>query len=159
MTFFSIELALFAVVLLWLGGITIILYRRLFSHRRVAGENKTEEILQLLDSLEKKIQQLQYRSDSMEQAISRLRESEKRHVQKIGFVRFNPFADTGGEQSFVLALMDAEDNGITLTALHGRTGTRWYTKIIKKGKGSVLELSKEEEKAIRRAASSTNLNE
>jgi hypothetical protein len=70
------------------------------------------------------------------------------HIQKIGVVRFNPFSDTGGSQSFTITLLDGKNNGVVMTSLYARTGNRWYIKQVKEGKGIGLELSKEEESAV-----------
>lgn len=75
------------------------------------------------------------------------------HLQRIGIVRYNPFSDTGGAQSFSLALLDAAGTGIVITSLFARTGNRWYVKEITGGKGKGIDLSKEEEVAIRKAQS------
>lgn len=71
-------------------------------------------------------------------------------VQKVGVVRFNPFKDTGGDQSFVIALLDNFDSGVVISSLHTREGTRIYSKPIEKGK-SKYQLSEEEQMAIERA--------
>jgi hypothetical protein len=71
------------------------------------------------------------------------------HIQKIGLLRYNPFKDTGGDQSFIITLLDKEDTGILLSGLYSRSGTRWYAKKIQVGKGVGYELSDEEKKAIR----------
>jgi hypothetical protein len=68
-------------------------------------------------------------------------------------VRFNPFGDTGGDQSFVLALLNKESDGIVLSVLNGRTGARIYSKPVKKGAGAEYELSNEEKEAIKKAES------
>ncbi len=73
------------------------------------------------------------------------------HVQKIGLLRFNPFKDTGGDQSFILALLNTNDTGIVISGLYSRTGTRWYAKRVIDGKGSEYELSDEEKKAVKEA--------
>lgn len=70
--------------------------------------------------------------------------------QKISVVRFNPFGDTGGDQSFALAVLDAHDSGYVLTSMHGREGTRVYVKPIDIGK-SKYTLSKEEQQALEQA--------
>jgi hypothetical protein len=62
-------------------------------------------------------------------------------------VRFNPFPDTGGEQSFVISLLDGGGNGILLTSLHGRGVSRLYAKEIKAGK-SDQKLSREEAQTL-----------
>ncbi len=73
-----------------------------------------------------------------------------RAFQRVGLVRFNPFEDTGGNQSFALALLDADGNGWVLSSLHARSGTRVYAKSIQGGRpeGAVSE---EESAAIRQA--------
>jgi hypothetical protein len=72
-------------------------------------------------------------------------------VQRVGIVRFNPFEDTGSNQSFVLAMLDAEANGFVLSSLHSRQQTRIYLKPITAGKSDTA-LSEEETEAIKRAA-------
>lgn len=67
--------------------------------------------------------------------------------QKISIVRFNPFGDTGGDQSFCLAVLDAHNSGYVLTSIHGREGTRVYTKPIDYGT-SKYTLSAEEQQAL-----------
>jgi hypothetical protein len=85
----------------------------------------------------------------LSQTITRLEQEGQTHLQRIGIVRFNPFSDTGGSQSFTIALLDKEDNGIVMTSLYARTGNRWYIKYIKGGVGVDVELSKEEKAAIK----------
>ena len=62
-----------------------------------------------------------------------------------------PFGDTGGDQSFALALLDEHDDGIVLSSIFSRTESRLYAKPVKSGK-SKYTLSAEEEKAIIQAA-------
>ena len=82
-------------------------------------------------------------------------ESNLRHsFQRIGLVRFNPFEDTGGNQSFALALLDANGDGLVLSSLHSRAGTRVYAKAINGGR-SEAALSEEESEAVRQAMAGT----
>jgi hypothetical protein len=74
----------------------------------------------------------------------------KKHLQKIEVMRYNPYNDTGGDQSFSVVLLDGELDGLLITSLHSRSGTRIYTKIVKSGK-SDLELSKEEKQVLEKA--------
>ncbi len=69
-------------------------------------------------------------------------------VQKIGMVRFNPFNEVGGNQSFAIALLDNNLNGVMILSLYSRDGVRVYSKSIKEGK-SEYKLSKEEEEAMK----------
>lgn len=69
-------------------------------------------------------------------------------IEKIKLIRFNPFDDVGGDQSFILVLLNKENSGILLTSLHHRSFTRIYAKSIKNGQGDNITLSKEEKSAI-----------
>lgn len=71
-------------------------------------------------------------------------------IQKVGVIRFNPFSDTGGDQSFSIACLDAKNNGFTLTSLFTREGTRIYSKPIADSE-SKYPLTEEEKRAIREA--------
>lgn len=74
----------------------------------------------------------------------------RRAVQSVGLVRFNPFEDTGSNQSFALAFLDGEDNGIILSSLHSRQATRVYVKAIIAGRCD-SPMSAEETEALRQA--------
>ena len=71
-------------------------------------------------------------------------------VQRIGVVRFNPFADTGGQQSFAVAMVDGRGSGIVISSLHSRQQTRVYLKQVTEGR-SETALSEEETQALRQA--------
>lgn len=77
-----------------------------------------------------------------------IEKDQKFFLQKIGFLRFNPFKDTGGDQSFILTLADANNTGIVMTGLYTRSGVRMYIKRVRNGKGIEHELSDEEQKAL-----------
>lgn len=87
----------------------------------------------------------------LEKEIESLVDQKASYIQKTAFRRFNPFGDTGGDQSFVWACLDEEDNGIILSSLHGRDGTRVYGKKIKNGSVSGHKLSTEEETVLNEA--------
>lgn len=73
--------------------------------------------------------------------------SSSSHIQKVGLVKFNPFKEAGGNNSFSLVLLDGNKNGIIITSLHTRERTRLYLKDVSKGK-TKIELSKEEQNAL-----------
>lgn len=75
----------------------------------------------------------------------------QRAIQRVGVVRYNPFADTGSNQSFVLAILDARGDGFVLSKMHSRQQTRVFLKSVAAGKAETA-LSEEESEAIRRAA-------
>lgn len=100
--------------------------------------------LRRVDKVDKHLVQL-------DQAYQRLAATGSLASQKISIVRFNPFGDTGGDQSFVLAVLDAHNSGYVVTSIHGREGTRVYVKPIDEGK-SKYPLSDEEKKALTQAS-------
>lgn len=72
-------------------------------------------------------------------------------IQRVGVVRYNPFEDTGSNQSFVLAMLDARGDGFVLSSLHSRQATRMFLKPVSAGKADSA-VSEEEAEAIRIAA-------
>jgi hypothetical protein len=88
--------------------------------------------------------------DELSARSAMLESAGRRAIQRVGLVRFNPFEDTGGNQSFALALLDADGNGWVLSSLHARTGTRVYAKAIRGGRSDGA-LSDEESAAIKQA--------
>lgn len=80
--------------------------------------------------------------------LSALRESSRGFVQKVAIKRFNPFGDTGSDQSFILVLLDENGTGAVLSSLHGRSGTRVYAKPITEGEPGEYELSDEEREVL-----------
>ncbi|MCX6718004.1 MAG: DUF4446 family protein [Candidatus Staskawiczbacteria bacterium] len=85
--------------------------------------------------------------------IKNLEDISEKTIQKIGIVRFNPFNEMGGNQSFVVALLDDRNNGFLISSLFVKEGSRVYAKAIKNGK-SDHTLLEEETEAISRAISS-----
>lgn len=72
-------------------------------------------------------------------------------LNKVGLVRFNPFQDYTGNQSFALALLNSKDDGTVISSIHTREGTRIYSKEIQKGAPVNNELTQEEQDAITNA--------
>jgi len=90
----------------------------------------------------------------LESAIVALKDADQRilhtlsyAVQKMGMIRFNPFGEVGGNQSFALALLDNYNTGVIILSLYSRDGVRIYAKPVKEGK-SEYQLSKEEEESL-----------
>lgn len=106
------------------------------------------EEIKRLKKAESEIKRLAKTSKDLEKMSSQ-------SIQKTGVVRFNPFKETGGDQSFVIALLDPNDNGLVISSLYTRQGTRIYSKSIEKGL-SKYPLSKEETEALKKADTGKN---
>jgi len=85
--------------------------------------------------------------DKLSLEFENLKKEHQFSVQKVGIIRFNPFSEVGGDQSFSIALLDGNDDGLVITSFYTREGNRVYGKPIKNGK-SQYTLSHEEIKAI-----------
>lgn len=82
--------------------------------------------------------------------VNRLASQLETAIQRVGVVRYNPFEDTGSNQSFVLAMLDARGDGFVLSSLHSRQSTRMFLKPVIAGKADGA-ISDEEGQAIRLA--------
>ena len=136
---------------LWLGLLSALLIRMISHYNSITRGVSGSGLEDILNSLVKNVNRLRVKTDELEQVTSLLTRDGKEHYQRIGIVRFNPFADTGGAQSFSIAVLDNNDSGIVMTSLYARAGNRWYVKEVQRGKGKELELSKEETAAIEKA--------
>jgi HAMP domain-containing protein len=87
------------------------------------------------------------RIEDVGQLVRRLEKAANFSLQHLGVVRFNPFQDTGGDQSFAIALVDGHGNGVVLSSLHGRDATRIYAKPLKRWEAT-HSLTDEEKQAI-----------
>ena len=146
-----IALAVACVVLLL---VVIALFRRTSAfERRFAGLTRGESGKNLEEILEvhlDKVYAVAREVDDLTARTAGLEAAGRKAFSRVGLVRFNPFEETGGNQSFALALLDAEGDGWVLSSLHARSGTRVYAKSIAKGR-SEAALSEEESAAIRQA--------
>lgn len=95
----------------------------------------------------KRLRQTEKNLRGLDKFCRQLEKMALKSVQKVGVIRFNPFKDTGGDQSFCIAFLDAKNNGFILSSLFTREGNRIYTKPIENGQ-SLYPLTEEEKEAI-----------
>lgn len=142
--------ALVLVLLIWMALLQrseARLRRRL---RRVLPGGDATSLDQVLEQQVKQIASLSARLDALNRLHHELEAVTGHAIQKVGVVRYNPFSDTGGDQSFALALLDAEGTGVVVSSLHSRTDTRVFAKSVQTGR-SKYPLSDEEQEAIKKA--------
>lgn len=101
-----------------------------------------------------RVEEVSGRLDELNRVHADLEERSRGSLQHIGLVRFNPFDDTGSDQSFAIALLDDRRDGIVISSLHGRNNTRVFAKPVESG-SSRHALSDEEAQAIRIAVEGT----
>ena len=135
---------------IWLSILSFLLFRTVAHYNRLTKGGRTN-LTQILNNI---LDDRKNTKEDIEQITKQIEGIEKEnlyHIQKVGLHRFNPFEDTGGNQSFVLSILNGEDTGIVLTSLHSRGVTRWYAKSVEKDKGLDHDLSEDEKKAIKNA--------
>ena len=139
-----------AILLIW----AIVLQWRLSRIRRVFNgltegledANLEEALYHCVDAVEKNTQH----TEDLITLTENLRISARNDIQRVGLIRFNPFEDAGGDQSFAIALLDADGTGLVLSSLFSRTGSRMFAKEVVAGRSSHV-LTDEEVDAINMA--------
>ncbi len=144
----DLEFAALGVFGLWLVLLTIFFLRLNAHYNNLISGTTKRSLSAILEDLLKEVRTVQKDIDSLESRYDTIEKQGRLHIQKVGLLRFNPFKDTGGDQSFVVALLNKEDSGVVISGLYSRLGTRWYAKRISLGKGVDHQLSNEEKKAL-----------
>ena len=130
--------------------IVLFLYIRLQSHyNSLTGNINGKNLKNVLEALLQQTKTNKKDIEILKKYCDTIQKEGLFHIQKVGLLRFNPFKDTGGDQSFILSLVDGNNTGVIISGLFSRTGTRWYAKKVVEGKGIEHELSEEEKKALK----------
>ncbi len=139
---------LLIVVIVWMAILSVMVIRAVGHYNRLSSGITKSGLKDILERILSSHTAAQKQITAIHQTLQQVIVDGRRHIQRMGVVRFNPFHDTGGSQSFAMAILDGEGNGFVMTSLFARTGHRWYVKQVQGGKGKDFELSKEEERAI-----------
>lgn len=142
---FSIIALVFSAVATWL---TISIHRTISS---LTAETDAPRLDRLITHLLSHLESSKKKQNELGEFVRALRQEGVTHIQHVGLVRFNPFSDTGGNQSFSLVLLDGHHNGIVISSLHARDETRFFVKSVRNEKADGYEFSEEEQQAIHRA--------
>ena len=87
--------------------------------------------------------------------IRKIKEVQNITLNKVAIVKYDAFKEMGGKLSFALAMLDKENNGFVMNAIHSSDGCYTYVKEIVKGESYVV-LGEEEKEALRQAVNSHN---
>jgi len=93
------------------------------------------------------LSEINARLAALEQSMAQMGKALPRSVQGVGVVRYNPFPGVGSNLSFSLALLDGRANGVVVSVITGRDGSRVYGKAVEGGT-STYPLSDEERQAL-----------
>lgn len=143
---------IFLVLFLWLAGLTLAFYKFGQSINSLTKGVKSGKLVEILKQILAATNKNSTHLERLEKNLNTLTEDSKGHLQKVSLLRFNPFSDVGGDQSFVATFLDGENSGLIISSLHSRAGTRMYAKPVEKGKPRQgVRLSTEEEKGLKAA--------
>ena len=126
------------------------------AYRSLVSDGQGGSLQQMLDAHLGKVVEVGAELERLAQLHEYLEVRSRGSLQHVGLVRFNPFEDTGSDQSFAIALLDDRRDGIVLSSLHGRGQTRVFAKPVEGGESSHA-LSAEEAEAIHIAVEGARL--
>jgi hypothetical protein len=137
-------------LLLWLIVLqrTVNRLRRTYAALLATPDGK--DVGELLSMYVEQMRLAASKADQLTRMSESLQKQVNSSVQNVGVVRFNAYEGIGGEQSFAVALLDSDGDGVVLSSLQGRAESKLYAKPIS-GWDSAYTLSVEEREAIAQA--------
>lgn len=141
---------LLVVVAVWGFDLQTRLRRLERRYERLFSGDEEPSCAAALAQLDDRFSKMNARTERLVVQMGEVDRTLARCVQGVGFVRYSAFEDTGGDQSFSLALVDADGDGVVLSALYGRDATRVYAKSVD-GWTSSRTLAREEVQALEEA--------
>ncbi|HZQ29753.1 MAG TPA: DUF4446 family protein [Patescibacteria group bacterium] len=143
-----------AIFFIWLLILSILTWNIISHYNKLTAGTTQRTLKSVLENLLKDINFTKKELDNLKNYCNTIQKEGLLHIQKVGLLRFNPFKDTGGDQSFILSLIDGKNTGVIISGLYSRSGTRWYAKRIVDGKSVDHDLSEEEKKALKEVSGS-----
>jgi uncharacterized protein YlxW (UPF0749 family) len=130
--------------------------RRIRSAQRMILGDRDQDLVAHAASLQQQFEALSdYVQDASERLEHRMETAESRIDDSVAYralIRYDAYGEMSGRQSTSIALLDANHSGLVLSSIHHRDQARLYAKEVREGKPE-LELSPEEDEAIKRALS------
>jgi hypothetical protein len=141
-------LAGLVVALLGWSAYLTVKYQKLYNKASILfSEKNHKDIASVIENYMKSVKDVEDHCFNIDNELKKVRKMSEEGYQKMGFVRYNPFGDVGGNLSFSVCLLDDKNSGFLISSIHSREGTRVYSKTVFSGK-SEYNLSNEELKAI-----------
>jgi hypothetical protein len=150
---FGLIFIILVIFFLWLAYLTFLFQTYVKDRQKILGEAREKGIDFVLQTINREIKKQKLDIKELYRLSDEFAELGAKSITNIGLVRYNPFNDTGGDLSFSIAFLDSRGNGLVISGLHTREGTRIFSKPIKEG-ASPYQLSKEEGEAIGKALKS-----
>jgi hypothetical protein len=132
--------AIASILLIWV----IVLEFRI---RKLLRGKTGDDLEDLIRKTNQDLEELTRSRAELRNDIVGIKNKMRHHIRGIKTVRFNPFKDSGSNQSFATALLNDEGDGVVISSIYSRDRVGIYAKPIQKLK-SEYELSEEERRAI-----------
>lgn len=142
---------LVGIFFVWLGILSFLVWRQNKFLKSLFPKSGERDIRRRFEEVLVEIEKYGVDLETLEKQVGDLESSRLIPIQRVELERFNPYDDTGGDQSFVIAFLNNKGNGVVITSLHARSGTRIFAKDVILGKSGKYEFSKEEERIIKKA--------
>ena len=149
--FILIFLLILIIVLFVLYVNVTLKYNRLKSSYNTFMKGKDGKTLE--ESMKERVEEIESILKVTKQNRMEIKEINKkldRNYQKVGIVKYDAFNEMGGKLSFALAMLDGNNSGWVINAMHSREGCYTYVKEILKGE-SYVELAEEEAEELDKA--------
>ena len=140
----------------WAVWVTLRLRRAERRYQDLTAGTTGGNLSEVLENHIRQVRQATRRVDELETLSRGLQSASRGHLQRLGFMRFNPFREMGGDQSFIVAVADADGNGFVISSLQNRDATRVYGKPLLAWQSS-SQLTDEEQQVIRQARASEQI--
>lgn len=138
-------------LVIWNLFLSIYVYQAVAKYKKLTKGTNNRNLEQVVIKLIDNVESVKSHVSQVAQNLIEFQKKSIQYLQKVSVLRFNPFEDSGGDQSFAVAVLDGEGNGFIVSSLHSRSGTRVYAKEIKNGKSQSHALTREEKEALDKA--------
>ena len=111
---------------------------------------KAKSLEEVFNSLGEKVNELHKENVELKKYATSLDQKLQKSIRKVSVKRFNPFSDSGSDQSFAIALLNDDQDGVIISTLYSRERVSIFAKPIKAGT-STYEFSNEEKEVLENA--------
>ncbi len=143
-----------SIVMYILAGIVVILLvwiaRLEVRFKRLFMGTKAKDLEGVMNILGHHIENLEKTQVEINKHLENIDGKLAKTIRKVETVRFNPFLDAGSNQSFAIAFMNDENDGVVISSLYARDRMSIFAKPIKNGK-SEYDLSTEEKEVLEKS--------
>ena len=136
------------ILAVWVGILTFLYIKAVRHYQKLTAGVTKENLMNVLEEQFSRIEGLEQTASMIKKDIEGIKGEDLTHIQRVGLLRFNPFDDTGGNQSFALSLLDDHGDGVVISSLHSRETTRIYGKPVRNFTEGEFEFSAEEKQAV-----------